>query len=88
MNYTDLAGFHLPSISILIPMYNEEAVAPDVLEALLESDYPHDPAASRSSPSMTIPRTARAKFWMSTPVAIPVSNHFTGREESEARRQP
>jgi cellulose synthase/poly-beta-1,6-N-acetylglucosamine synthase-like glycosyltransferase len=43
IDYTDLAGFHLPSVSILIPMHNEEAVAPDVLEALLESDYPHDP---------------------------------------------
>lgn len=43
MNYTDLAGFRLPSISILIPMYNEEAVARDVLEALIEADYPHDP---------------------------------------------
>ena len=43
MNYTDLSGFHLPSISVLIPMHNEEAVAPDVIEALLEADYPHDP---------------------------------------------
>ena len=43
MNYTDLAGFSLPSISILIPMHNEEEVAPDVLEALLEADYPHAP---------------------------------------------
>ena len=41
MNYTDLAGFYLPSISVLIPMHNEEAVAPDVLEALAEADYPH-----------------------------------------------
>src|SRR3989337_3468335 len=43
MNYTDLSGFHLPSISVLIPMHNEEVVAPDVIEALLEADYPHDP---------------------------------------------
>ena len=43
MNYTDLAGFFLPSISILIPMHNEEEVAPDVLEALLDADYPHEP---------------------------------------------
>ncbi|HWP85361.1 MAG TPA: glycosyltransferase family 2 protein, partial [Terriglobia bacterium] len=43
MNYTDLSGFHLPSISVLIPMHNEETVAPDVIEALLEADYPHDP---------------------------------------------
>jgi cellulose synthase/poly-beta-1,6-N-acetylglucosamine synthase-like glycosyltransferase len=42
-NYNDLAGFHLPSISVLIPMHNEEAVAPDVIEALLETDYPHSP---------------------------------------------
>jgi len=42
MQYSDIAGFHLPSISVLIPMYDEEAVAPDVLEALLESDYPRD----------------------------------------------
>jgi len=43
MNYTDLAGFHLPSVTVLIPMHNEEAVARDVLEALLEADYPHGP---------------------------------------------
>jgi cellulose synthase/poly-beta-1,6-N-acetylglucosamine synthase-like glycosyltransferase len=42
ISYTELAGFHLPSISVLIPMHNEEAVAPDVIEALLEADYPHD----------------------------------------------
>ncbi|MBI4465767.1 MAG: glycosyltransferase family 2 protein [Acidobacteria bacterium] len=42
-DYTDLVGFYMPSISVLIPMHNEEAVAPDVLEALLEADYSHDP---------------------------------------------
>jgi len=42
-NYTDVSGFHLPSITVLIPMHNEEKVAPDVIEALLEADYPHDP---------------------------------------------
>jgi len=42
MNYSDLAGFHLPSVSVLIPMHNEEAVAPDILAALAEADYPHD----------------------------------------------
>lgn len=43
MDYTDLAGFHLPSVSVLIPMHNEEAVAQDILEALADADYPHDP---------------------------------------------
>jgi cellulose synthase/poly-beta-1,6-N-acetylglucosamine synthase-like glycosyltransferase len=42
-NFTDVSGFHLPSITVLIPMHNEEKVAPDVIEALLEADYPHDP---------------------------------------------
>ena len=42
-NYTDVSGFHMPSITVLIPMHNEEKVAPDVIEALLEADYPHDP---------------------------------------------
>ena len=44
MNYTDLAGFHLPSVSVLVPMHNEERVAADIIEALLDSDYPHDPS--------------------------------------------
>ena len=43
MDYTDLAGFHLPSVSALIPMHNEATVAEDILEALAEADYPHDP---------------------------------------------
>ncbi len=43
MNYTDLSGFHMPSITVLIPMHDEESVAPDMIEALLEADYPHDP---------------------------------------------
>ena len=43
MDYTDLAGFHLPFVSVLIPMHNEEAVTEDILEALAEADYPHYP---------------------------------------------
>jgi len=43
MDYTDLAGFHLPFVSVLVPMHNEEAVAEDILEALAQSDYPKDP---------------------------------------------
>ena len=42
MDYSDLAGFHLPSVSVLVPMHNEAAVAEDILEALAEADYPHD----------------------------------------------
>ena len=43
MDYTDLAGFHLPFVSVLIPMHKEEAVTEDILEALAEADYPHYP---------------------------------------------
>ena len=42
MDYSDLAGFHLPPVSVLIPMHNEAAVAEDILEALAEADYPQD----------------------------------------------
>ena len=35
----ELTGFVLPRISVLVPMHNEELVAPDVLTALVEADY-------------------------------------------------
>jgi len=35
----ELAGFHMPTVSVLVPMHNEEDVAADLLEALVESDY-------------------------------------------------
>jgi cellulose synthase/poly-beta-1,6-N-acetylglucosamine synthase-like glycosyltransferase len=57
MNYTDLAGFHLPSVSVLIPMHNEEAVAVDILEALAEADYPHDAGRLEVIPIWRLSRT-------------------------------
>jgi cellulose synthase/poly-beta-1,6-N-acetylglucosamine synthase-like glycosyltransferase len=35
----DIVGFEMPHISVLIPMHNEEAVAGDVLQALVDGDY-------------------------------------------------
>jgi cellulose synthase/poly-beta-1,6-N-acetylglucosamine synthase-like glycosyltransferase len=35
----ELVGFHRPRITVLIPMHNEERVAADVLQALVDSDY-------------------------------------------------
>lgn len=35
----ELVGFTAPSVSILVPMHNEEAVAADVLQALVDCDY-------------------------------------------------
>jgi cellulose synthase/poly-beta-1,6-N-acetylglucosamine synthase-like glycosyltransferase len=35
----ELCGFVMPSISVLVPMHNEERVAADVLQALVECDY-------------------------------------------------
>jgi cellulose synthase/poly-beta-1,6-N-acetylglucosamine synthase-like glycosyltransferase len=40
--YSALEGFHVPTISVIVPMHNEEYVARDVLEALAESDYDAD----------------------------------------------
>src|SRR5687767_3182711 len=35
----ELTGFVLPSISVLVPMHNEEQVAADILTAIIEADY-------------------------------------------------
>jgi len=35
----DIVGFEMPRISVLVPMHNEEAVAGDVLQALVDCDY-------------------------------------------------
>jgi cellulose synthase/poly-beta-1,6-N-acetylglucosamine synthase-like glycosyltransferase len=35
----ELTGFVLPSVSVVIPMHNEEQVAADILTAIVESDY-------------------------------------------------
>jgi cellulose synthase/poly-beta-1,6-N-acetylglucosamine synthase-like glycosyltransferase len=38
--YQDLLDSDLPSVSVVIPMHNEEAVADQILNALLDSAYP------------------------------------------------
>ncbi len=38
----DLAGTYTPSVSILIPMHNEEKVAAEILDRFIEMDYPKD----------------------------------------------
>jgi cellulose synthase/poly-beta-1,6-N-acetylglucosamine synthase-like glycosyltransferase len=35
----ELTGFVLPSVTVIVPMHNEEQVAGDVLKAIVESDY-------------------------------------------------
>jgi cellulose synthase/poly-beta-1,6-N-acetylglucosamine synthase-like glycosyltransferase len=35
----ELVGFHVPRISVLVPMHNEERVAADILQAIVDSDY-------------------------------------------------
>ena len=40
-SFSEIEGFHLPRLSVIIPMHNEESVAADVLEALAGSDYDH-----------------------------------------------
>jgi len=40
--YQELAGHYLPSVSIIVPMHNEEAVASNILQRLVEMDYPKE----------------------------------------------
>jgi cellulose synthase/poly-beta-1,6-N-acetylglucosamine synthase-like glycosyltransferase len=40
--YQDIIDSDLPSVSVLIPMHNEEKVARQGIEAVLRSDYPSD----------------------------------------------
>jgi cellulose synthase/poly-beta-1,6-N-acetylglucosamine synthase-like glycosyltransferase len=40
--YQDIFDSDLPFLSILIPMHNEETVARNILDALVDSDYPKD----------------------------------------------
>jgi cellulose synthase/poly-beta-1,6-N-acetylglucosamine synthase-like glycosyltransferase len=41
-SYQDMAGAYLPSVSIVIPMHNEEAVARGIVECLVDADYPQE----------------------------------------------
>lgn len=38
-DFMELTGFALPRTTVLVPMHNEEAVAADILQALVECDY-------------------------------------------------
>jgi cellulose synthase/poly-beta-1,6-N-acetylglucosamine synthase-like glycosyltransferase len=39
-SFQDLAGAFQPSVSVIIPMHNEEKVASSILDCLVEADYP------------------------------------------------
>ena len=38
-DFNELVGFYMPRVTVLIPMHNEERVAADILQALVDSDY-------------------------------------------------
>jgi cellulose synthase/poly-beta-1,6-N-acetylglucosamine synthase-like glycosyltransferase len=42
LDYHDILDFELPSVTIMIPMHNEEKVVRDSMEAMLRLDYPED----------------------------------------------
>jgi cellulose synthase/poly-beta-1,6-N-acetylglucosamine synthase-like glycosyltransferase len=39
LDMMELVGFSCPSVTVLVPMHNEETVAADVLQALVDCDY-------------------------------------------------
>ena len=42
MYYQDIFDSELPPISVFVPMHNEEKVAKNILESLINADYPKD----------------------------------------------
>lgn len=38
---SELCGLYMPTVTVLVPMHNEERVAADVLQALVDADYDH-----------------------------------------------
>ena len=38
-DYSELEGFDLPRLSVIVPMHNEAQVAADILQALMDNDY-------------------------------------------------
>ena len=42
ISYRDIVDSEWPTVSVLIPMHNEELVLKHVIESLLECDYDHD----------------------------------------------
>jgi len=42
IDYHDIIDSDLPSLTVLLPMHNEEKVAKDILNALINSQYPKD----------------------------------------------
>ncbi len=40
--YVDVDTAEWPAVTVLVPAHNEEPVIDDILQALLEADYPHD----------------------------------------------
>ena len=40
--YQDILDSELPTLSVFVPMHNEEKVAADILNRLITADYPRD----------------------------------------------
>ncbi|HOW89754.1 MAG TPA: glycosyltransferase family 2 protein [Elusimicrobiales bacterium] len=42
VSYQDIIDSDLPSVTVLVPMHNEERVASNILDRMLETEYPRD----------------------------------------------
>lgn len=82
--YNDILTDRMKSISVLIPMHNEEQVLSNVLDSLLKCEYDRDKLEIIRS--MIILQTVQGKCWMSITESMSLYAPFTEIVRTEESR--
>jgi|GEM_PF-6285970 len=85
--YQDILDITLPTVTVVIPMHNEEKVAQHSIEAMLKLDYPAE--NWKLFRSMTTQMIILGKSCSNLPKSIRIDlNPSTGTAAKEENRQP
>lgn len=82
--YNDILTDRMKSISVLIPMHNEEQVLSNVLDSLLKCEYDRD--RLEIIPIMIILQTVPGKCWMNITESMSLYAPFTETVRTEENR--
>lgn len=82
--YNDILTDRMKSISVLIPMHNEEQVLSNVLDSLLKCEYDRD--RLEIIPIMIILQTVPGKCWMNITESMSLYVPFTETVRTEGNR--